>query len=102
MKYVLQKNKTYEIQKKSPPKINISGDSLVSNLEVVETVGKLLNKDFNYKLVNKDPERPGHDIKYGLDTDLIKDINGHFDTDFEKGIKQTVDWFLKNKSWLEV
>ena len=33
---------------------------------------KFLNKEFNYILENNDPERPGHDIKYGLDLSLIK------------------------------
>ena len=28
-------------------------------------------------------------------------IGGSFDTDFKKGIKQTVDWYLDNKTWLK-
>ncbi len=99
--YAMIKNKAFKIQKKSPPKINISGESLISNLEVVEIIGKLLNKEFTYKLEHMDPVRPGHDIKYGLDTSLIKEIEGHFDTNFEKGMEQTIDWFIKNNNWLE-
>lgn len=94
------KSKAFDIQKKSPPKINISGESLISNLEVVEIIGKLLNKEFTYKLEDKDPTRPGHDIKYGLDTELIKEIDGHFDVDFEKGIRETIDWYLNHTTWL--
>tara|TARA_B100000401_G_scaffold234853_1_gene159191 strand:+ start:414 stop:1445 length:1032 start_codon:yes stop_codon:yes gene_type:complete len=100
--YKLVEAESFKSQKKSPPKINISGESLVSNLEVVEIIGDFLNKEFNYKLENNDPERPGHDIKYGLDTTLIKEIGGNFDIDFKKGLEETVDWFIKNKTWLEV
>lgn len=99
MNYSLVKSKAFEIQKKSPPKINISGKSLISNLEVAEIISKYLKKDFRYKLVDKDPERPGHDIKYGLDTTLIEEIGGSFDIDFQKGIELTVDWYTKNVNW---
>ena len=101
MNYSLVKSKAFEIQKKSPPKINISGKSLISNLEVAEIISESLKKDFTYKLEDKDPERPGHDIKYGLDTNLIEEIGGSFDIDFRNGIEQTVDWFIKNNNWLE-
>ena len=37
------------------------------------------------------------DIKYGLKTNLINKLGGNFDTNFEKGIKHTVDWYLNNK-----
>jgi dTDP-glucose 4,6-dehydratase len=99
--YETVKKEAYKDQNKSPAKVNISGESLISNLEVVELIGKFLNKDFTYRFENKDPERPGHDIKYGLDTSLIKKLGGNFDTDFEKGIEETIDWFKTNKSWLE-
>ena len=90
--------RAFQVQKKYPAKINISGDSLISNLEVVEMIGRLLDKEFDFKLENNDPERPGHDIKYGLDTDLIKEIGGNFDRAFEKGLEETVGWFLNNKN----
>ena len=95
--YEKVRSKAFEIQKKSPPKINISGESLISNLEVVEIIGRILDKDFNFKLESNDPARPSHDIKYGLKTNLINKLGGNFDTNFEKGIKHTVDWYLNNK-----
>ena len=99
--YKMVSTEAFKIQKKYPPKVNISGESLITNLEVVQNIGEIIGKEFNYKLENNDPERPGHDIKYGLDTNLINEIGGSFDTDFKKGIKQTVDWYLDNKTWLK-
>ena len=85
---------------KEPAKINITGDSLITNLEVVEMIGNDLKMKFEYELENKDSLRPGHDIKYGLDNTLIKSINGHHDREFKMGISAVVNWYLKNKNWL--
>jgi dTDP-glucose 4,6-dehydratase len=85
---------------KEPAKINITGDSLITNLEVVEMIGNDLKMKFEYELENKDSLRPGHDIKYGLDNTLIKSINGHHDREFKMGISDVVNWYLKNKNWL--
>ena len=86
---------------KKPAKVNITGNSLITNLEVVENIQSLLKKEVNYKLINNDPDRPGHDIKYGLDNSFLKQIGGEFDRGFEAGIEQTVNWFLDNKEWLQ-
>ena len=94
------KSKAFEIQKKEPTKVNITGSSLVSNLEVAELISKKLDKKLNYKLLNKDPERPGHDIKYGLNNELLESLNGVYDREFKDGIVNTVDWYLDNKKWL--
>ena len=94
------KKRAFEVQKKEPTKVNITGSSLVSNLEVVELISKKLDKKFTHKLENKDPDRPGHDIKYGLDNMLLEDLNGVYDRAFEEGINETVEWYLNNKSWL--
>lgn len=99
--YQSVKNTAYAEQKKSLPKVNISGESLISNLEIVQLIGSFLNKEFNYILKNNDPERPGHDLKYGLDLSLIKKVGGHYDTDFQVGLKKTVDWFTNNQYWLK-
>ncbi len=94
------KESAFEKQLKSPTKINITGSSLISNLEVAEMISKKLNKKFTYNLQNNDPDRPGHDIKYGLDNELLQSLGGVFDRDFEEGLNLTVDWYLKNKAWL--
>ena len=94
------RTKTIKFYGKEPAKVNITGESLVSNLEVVEMISKHLDADFSYSLENKDSQRPGHDIKYGLNNELIKKIGGHFDRNFSEGIEEVVSWYLKNKSWL--
>jgi len=86
---------------KKPAKVNITGDSLITNLEVVEMIGENLQMDFNYSLENKDSSRPGHDVKYGLDNHLIKSLGGHFDREFSNGLESVVSWYKNNKSWIQ-
>tara|TARA_S200000501_G_C20803584_1_gene735135 strand:- start:144 stop:1172 length:1029 start_codon:yes stop_codon:yes gene_type:complete len=93
------KEKSFQDSKMETSKVNISGNSLVSNLEIVELIGKHLDKDFSYKLIQHDPTRPGHDIKYGLDTSLLESLKGVFDRQFEDGLVKTLDWYIKNPEW---
>ena len=95
-----------EVSKKSadlfgthPAKINIAGNSLISNLEIVELIAQCLNKDFKYKLLQNDPSRPGHDIKYGLDTSFLESIGGSYDRKFEEGLDNIVEFHTNNKEW---
>lgn len=98
--YKKVEEKSFQFSKMNPPKVNISGKSLVSNLEIVELVGKYLNKEFNYKLIEHDPSRPGHDIKYGLDTSLLESLGGVFDRKFEDGLNKTIEGYIQNPEWL--
>ena len=44
-------------------------------------------------------DRPGHDFRYSLDSSKIKKIGWKTETDFETGLKNTIDWYIKNDSW---
>lgn len=94
------RSESIKMYKNEPAKINITGESLISNLEVVEMIGEELKKEFAYTLQNNDELRPGHDIKYGLDNTLIKSMGGHFDREFRVGINDVISWYLDNPSWL--
>ena len=94
------RSESIKMYKNEPAKINITGESLISNLEVVEMIGEELKNEFEYTLKNNDELRPGHDIKYGLDNTLIKSIGGHFDREFRAGINDVISWYLDNPSWL--
>ena len=78
------------------------GDILnVVNIPVNLEIGANLEMEFEYRLESKDSLRPGHDIKYGLDSVLIKNIGGHFDREFKIGIQEVVNWYMNNKSWID-
>jgi dTDP-glucose 4,6-dehydratase len=47
-------------------------------------------------------DRPGHDVRYALNSNKIKKKLGWSPkTNFEKGIKLTLDWYIKNKPYFK-
>ena len=47
-------------------------------------------------------DRPGHDLRYALDNKKIyKELKWRPKIKFETGLKETVNWYLKNKKFLK-
>ena len=45
-------------------------------------------------------DRPGHDIKYSIDSSKIKkDLGWHPKETFDSGLIKTVNWYLNNNKW---
>lgn len=79
---------------------NLGGHSERTNLEVVKTILKQLNKPES--LIEFVKDRPGHDLRYAIDSSKIeKDLNWKLTYNFEDGIKETVDWYLNNQEWMD-
>ena len=79
---------------------NLGGRSERTNLDVVKTILKQLNKDES--LITFVPDRPGHDLRYAIDsTKTEKELGWSRTYTFEEGIKETVNWYLNNKEWIE-
>lgn len=79
---------------------NIGGHSEITNLEVVKTVLEYLGKPLS--LITYIEDRPGHDLRYALDTTKIeKEFGWSRKYTFEYGIKETIDWYLNNMDWIE-
>ena len=77
---------------------NIGGHNERSNLDIIKTVLKLTGKPES--LITFVADRPGHDRRYGIDYSKIHDELGWSPkTDFDDGIKQTVEWYCNNKEW---
>ncbi|MBQ5398946.1 MAG: dTDP-glucose 4,6-dehydratase [Ruminococcus sp.] len=77
---------------------NIGGHNEKSNLEVVKTILKQLDKPES--LITYVTDRPGHDMRYAIDPTKIHDELGWLpQTKFEDGIRQTIDWYLNHKEW---
>ena len=60
-----------------------------------------MNKELNYKMVDFHSDRPGHDLRYGLDGSNMFEMGWKLPVNFEDSIKKTVLWTLKNQEWLE-
>ncbi|MEG0838866.1 MAG: dTDP-glucose 4,6-dehydratase [Hydrogenoanaerobacterium sp.] len=79
---------------------NIGGHNERTNLEVVKTILRELNKPES--LISYVTDRPGHDMRYAIDPTKIHNELGWLpETKFDDGIKLTVKWYLDNKPWWE-
>ena len=79
---------------------NLGGHSERTNLEVVKTILKQMNKPEN--LIEFVSDRPGHDLRYAIDSSKVeKELGWDRTYTFEDGIKETVDWYLNNQDWIE-
>ena len=77
---------------------NIGGHNEKTNLEVVKTILKHLDKPES--LITFVGDRKGHDLRYAIDPEKISTELGWLpDTKFDEGIKQTIDWYLQNEEW---
>ena len=82
---------------------NIGSNKNMNNLQVTKELLKNSNKLINFGnkvKINFVKDRPGHDIRYALNSNKIKKKLGWYPkTSFSKGIKLTLDWYIKNKSY---
>ena len=77
---------------------NIGGHNERTNLEVVQTVLRQLNKPES--LIEYVTDRPGHDMRYAIDPlKMESELGWKPEFNFDTGIKQTIEWYLENKQW---
>ena len=90
---ILHKGKVGEIY-------NLGGHSERTNLDVVKTILKQLGKPES--LITYVTDRPGHDLRYAIDsTKAEKELGWDRTYTFEKGIEETVNWYINNQEWIE-
>ena len=85
---------------------NIGGDSEKANIDVVNTICSIMDEVHpsgspHSQLITYVKDRPGHDRRYAVDTSKIKrELNWKQRESFASGIRQTVEWYLANASWI--
>ncbi len=83
---------------KSGESYNISANNEVDNLTIVKKILEILDKPQD--LIKSVEDRPGHDFRYSLDSSKVRsELNWSENTNFDDGLKKTVDWYLSNPKW---
>lgn len=81
-------------------KFNIVGEREVDNLKLAQIIAEILGKELKYKLINFHASRPGHDLRYALCGNKMKELGWKIPVDFEYSLRKTIRWNLKNRRWL--
>jgi dTDP-glucose 4,6-dehydratase len=79
---------------------NIAGIEEVSNLKLAEIISKIVDKNLRYEMVDFHSSRPGHDLRYALDSMKLINSGFQYQKTFLDSLEKTVYWFLNNLKWL--
>jgi len=86
---------------------NIGGFNEWTNLNLIHLLCDLMDEKLNRsvgesaKLITFVKDRAGHDRRYAIDaTKLNRELGWKPSVTFEQGLAKTVDWYLKNETWL--
>ncbi len=82
-------------------KFNIVGKDEIDNLELAQFIAQSQKKDLRYEMVDFHSQRPGHDLRYALDGEKMKNMGWTPQSAFKR-LEQVVDWTLKNNRWLSI
>ncbi len=87
---------------------NIGGHNEWANIHIVEIICDLIDEmaphlgGASRKLMTFVKDRPGHDRRYAIDASKIeRELGWKPAHTFEKGIRETVRWYLDHQSWVK-
>lgn len=83
---------------KSGESYNISANNEIDNLTVIKKILSLMNKSED--LIEFVEDRPGHDLRYSMDSSKIRqELNWSQKSEFDNGLQKTIEWYLSHKDW---
>jgi dTDP-glucose 4,6-dehydratase len=76
---------------------NVGGPDELPNIEVVRTILELTDRDES--LIEHVTDRLGHDRRYSLSSDKVRELGWEAQVDFKEGLRRTVAWYRENEWW---
>ncbi len=98
---------------------NIGGFNEEKNINIVkltiDTIAKIMKEEpeyrkvlktkvenISYELISYVQDRLGHDARYAIDPEkIVTELGWYPETSFDKGIEETIRWYLNNEKWIE-
>jgi dTDP-glucose 4,6-dehydratase len=86
----------------------VGGGNQPHNLDLVLEICAILDElrpagKPHARLITHVPDRPGHDCRYAMDVTKIRtDLGWLPKHDIESGLRDTLNWYLKNQDWVNV
>ena len=82
------------------PKFNIVGSEELNNLELAQIIADAQGKELKYEMVDFHSSRPGHDLRYALDGNKMRDLGWTPAKSVRERIAEVTNWTLNNNRWL--
>jgi dTDP-glucose 4,6-dehydratase len=76
---------------------NVGGPDECSNIEVVRRILALCGRDES--LIEHVSDRPGHDRRYSLGSEKVRELGWSAQVRFAEGLERTVRWYRDNSWW---
>jgi len=76
---------------------NVGTDQHRQNIYVAETILAALDRPRS--LIQHVSDRPGHDVRYSLDSSKLQALGWRPTRKFEDGLEETVRWYEQNEWW---
>jgi dTDP-glucose 4,6-dehydratase len=82
------------------PKFNLVGPEEIDNLTLAKIIAQAVGKELNYELVDFHSSRPGHDLRYAMSGDYLRELGWEPQLKLTERIHEVVRWTLANERWL--
>ena len=84
------------------PKFNIVGKEEIDNLRLANYIAECQNKQLKYEMIDFHSSRPGHDLRYALDGNFMRNLGWEPRFSLRERIKEVVDWSIQNEDWIRM
>jgi dTDP-glucose 4,6-dehydratase len=86
---------------------NVGGGNEWKNIDLIRFLCKVMDVKMgreigtSERLISFVKDRAGHDLRYAIDfSKLRNELGWKPSVTFEEGLEKTIDWYMKNQSWL--
>ena len=84
------------------PKFNVVGKEEINNLQLAKYIADCQGKELKYEMIDFHSSRPGHDLRYALSGDFMRQLGWEPRFTLRERIKEVVDWSMVNQEWINL
>lgn len=76
---------------------NIGANAQLANVDLTRRI--LAAFDLDDTWIEEVPDRPGHDLRYAVDSSKLRALGWEPEHSFDEWLEQTIDWYREREDW---